>query len=132
MTPRRDDRDRTASRRTRSLAAGLMLVGAVAVCLSAGDAFAAPRTRFWNLTTGTIRDFRLALAGTTAFGKNQCENDKDGTVDHDERLAIVGVSSGRYDAKIVYSSNRTCMARDVEVEEGKIFSLDDKDLKDCK
>ena len=132
MMPRPDDRDKAASHRTSSLAAGLALVGAIAVCLPAGDAFAAARTRFWNLTTGAIKDFRLAPAGTTAFGKNQCENDKDGTVDHDERLAIVGVPSGRYDAKIVYSSDKACMAKDIGVEEGKIFSLDDKDLEDCK
>jgi hypothetical protein len=132
MTPHPDDRDLTVGRRSSSLAAGLALIGAMAVCLSAGNASAAARTRFWNLTTGTIKDFRLAPAGSTAFGKNQCENDKDGAVDHDERLPIVGVPTGRYDAKIVYSSDKTCTAKDIGVEEGKIFSLDDKDLKDCK
>ena len=105
-------------------------------CLSvvalAGKAVAASGTRLWNLTSGTIKEFRLAAAGTTNFGKNQCENDKDGTVDHDERLPIIGVVSGRYDAKVVYVSGKTCMARDLDIKEGKVFQIDDHDLKDCK
>jgi hypothetical protein len=107
-----------------------------AFCLSAvalaGEALAASATRLWNLTSGTIKEFRLAAAGTTNFGKNQCENDKDGTVDHDERLPIIGVASGRYDAKIVYVSGKTCTARDLEIKEGKVFQIDDHDLKGCK
>ena len=111
------------------------LFGAV-FCLSvvalAGKAVAASGTRLWNLTSGTIKEFRLAAAGTTNFGKNQCENDKDGTVDHDERLPITGVASGRYDAKVVYVSGKTCVARDLDIKEGKVFQIDDHDLKDCK
>jgi hypothetical protein len=107
-----------------------------AFCLSlaalAGEALAASGTRLWNLTSGTIKEFRLAFAGTANFGKNQCENDKDGTVDHDERLPIIGVASGRYDAKIVYVSGKTCMARDLDIKEGKVFQIDDHDLRDCK
>lgn len=109
--------------------AALFLVAGLAIM---GDAGAASSTRFWNLTSGTIKEFRLAPAGSTSFGKNQCENDKDGTVDHDERLQIIGIASGRYDAKIVYATGRACMARGLEVKEGKVFSIDDHDLKDCK
>jgi len=109
--------------------AALCLVAGLAIM---GDAGAAGSTRFWNLTSGTIKEFRLAPAGSTSFGKNQCENDKDGTVDHDERLPIVGIAAGRYDAKIVYTTGRACMARGLEVKEGKVFSIDDHDLKDCK
>jgi hypothetical protein len=47
--------------------------------------------RFWNLTRHTIAEFYLAPAGTTNWGDNQCKNDKDGTVDSDERLRITGV-----------------------------------------
>jgi hypothetical protein len=103
----------------------------LAVVLLPGEVFAASGTRLWNLTSGTIKEFRLAAAGTTNFGRNQCENDKDGTVDHDERLPILGVASGRYDAKIVYVSGKACMARGLEIKEGKVFSIDDHDLKDC-
>jgi hypothetical protein len=104
----------------------------LALTMAAGSANAASRTRFWNLTTGTIKEFRLAPAGTASFGKNQCENDPDAAVDHDERLDVTGVASGRYDAKIVYASGKACMARGIEVKEGKVFSLDDHDLADCK
>ena len=55
-------------------------------------AFAQGRpTRFWNLTRHTISEFYLAPTGTTNFGPNQCKNDKDGTVDPDERLRISGI-----------------------------------------
>jgi hypothetical protein len=110
----------------------LAALGLLAFVMSAKDADAASRTRFWNLTTGTIKEFRLASAGSTSFGKNQCENDPDKSVDHDERLDVTGVGSGRYDAKIVYASGNACMARGIEVKEGKVFSIDDHDLVDCK
>jgi hypothetical protein len=113
---------------------GIVFAGAfyLGIASVASDASAAKGTRFWNLTSGTIKEFRLAPAGTTDFGKNQCENDKDGTVDHDERLPILGIASGRYDARVIYVSGKTCMARGLEVKEGKVFSIDDHDLKDCK
>jgi hypothetical protein len=109
--------------------AAAFLVASMAIM---SNADAASRTRFWNLTTGTITEFRLAPAGSTSFGKNQCENDSDKSVDHDERLDVTGVASGRYDATIVYASGKACMARGVEVKEGKVFSLEDHDLTDCK
>jgi hypothetical protein len=111
---------------------GFAALGLLVFLMPARDADAASRTRFWNLTTGTIKEFRLAPAGSTSFGKNQCENDPDAAVDHDERLEVTGITSGRYDAKIVYASGKACMARGVEVKEGKVFSLDDHDLADCK
>jgi hypothetical protein len=52
------------------------------------------------LTRHTIAEFYLAPAGTTSWGDNQCKNDKDGTVDSDERLRITGVDTGTYDAKL--------------------------------
>ena len=85
-------------------------------------------TRFWNLTRHTISEFYLAPAGTTNWGPNQCKNDKDGTVDPDERLRITGVRPGTYDAKLKDVSGRTCMVRNVKVEAGEIFSIEDKDL----
>src|SRR5262245_49653589 len=85
-------------------------------------------TRFWNLTQYTISEFYLAPTGTTAFGPNQCKNDKDGTVDHDERLRITGVESGVYDAKFIDVSGRTCLVKDIKVEVGKIFSIEESEL----
>ena len=88
-------------------------------------------TRFWNLTQYTISEFYLAPAGATSFGPNQCKNDKDGTVDHDERLRITGVEPGRYDARVSYPNARQCIVRDIEIKADAVFSVADKDLKDC-
>lgn len=88
-------------------------------------------TRFWNLTRHTISEFHLAPAGTTNFGPNQCRNDKDGTVDPDERLPITGVTPGKYDAKLKDVSGRTCVVRGVEVKAGEIFSIEEKELTSC-
>src|ERR1700745_2891936 len=46
--------------------------------------------RFWNLTTATVSGLQLSPAGKNAWGPNQTANDKDGEVDHDERLRITG------------------------------------------
>jgi hypothetical protein len=88
-------------------------------------------TRFWNLTRNTISEFYLAPAGTTNWGPNQCKNDKDGAVDTDERLRITDVASGIYDAKLLDVTGRTCVVRNVKVETGGIFTIDEKDLTSC-
>jgi hypothetical protein len=88
-------------------------------------------TRFWNLTQDTISEFYLAPAGTTHFGPNQCKNDKDGTVDHDERLRITGIEPGVYDAKFTDVKGRTCVVRDIKIEAGKIFSIEERELTSC-
>ncbi len=108
------------------------LLPALALIAAAASAQAADRpTRFWNLTHNTVQEFQLAPAGTTAWGADQCRNDKDGAVDFDERLAVTGVSSGRYDARIKDASGRVCYARNIAIEAGKVFSIDEKDLVDC-
>ena len=88
-------------------------------------------TRFWNLTRHTISELALAPAGTTDFGPNQCKNDKDGTVDPDERLRVTGVAPGMYDAKLKDTSGRSCLVRNVKVEAGEIFSIEEKELTSC-
>jgi hypothetical protein len=88
-------------------------------------------TRFWNLTRHAISELYLAPAGRTDFGPNQCKNDKDGTVDPDERLRITGVASGTYDAKLTDVSGRSCLVRNIKVETGEIFSIEEKELTAC-
>jgi hypothetical protein len=87
--------------------------------------------RFWNLTTATISGLQLSPAGKDSWGPNQTLNDKDKEVDHDERLRITGVDPGRYDAKISYRDKRQCLVRDIEIKADQVFSIADKDLKDC-
>ena len=88
-------------------------------------------TRFWNLTRHTISEFHLAPAGTANCGPNQCKNDKDGTVDPDERLRITGMPPGSYDARLVDVSRRTCVVRNIKVKAGEIFSIEEKELTSC-
>ena len=87
--------------------------------------------RFWNLTRHTISEFYLAPAGTSNWGANQCKNDRDGTVDSDERLRITDTPPGRYDAKLVDVSKRTCIVRNLELKAGEIFSIEEKELTSC-
>ncbi len=66
-------------------------------------------TQFWNLTANTITSFQFSPTGKNEWGRNQADNDRDHTVDHDERLKIIDTPSGAYDVKIVDKSGRTCV-----------------------
>ncbi len=111
-------------------AASTLIILASGIMVSAATAQDRP-ARFWNLTRHTIAEFYLAPAGTTNWSDNQCKNDKDGTVDSDERLRITGISPGTYDAKLKDVSGRSCIARNIKVEAGEVFSLEEKDLTSC-
>ena len=100
--------------------------------VAAGTASAAKGARFWNLTHAEIDSLQLAPAGTEDFSDNLCLQDGDKSVEADERLQETGVKSGTYDAKIHDVSGRSCSAKNVKVEEGKVFSIQEKDLVDCK
>ena len=88
-------------------------------------------TRFWNLTANTITAVQLSPAGRNDWGRNQADNDKDGTVDHDERLKITDTPPGLYDVKFSDKSGRTCVVPNIEVKQGSVFSIEEKNLKDC-
>jgi hypothetical protein len=108
----------------------------IAICLLAialpGELMAQGKgIRLWNLTSATISGFELSPAGKNAWGPNQTLNDKDKEVDHDERLRIIGVEPGRYDARVSYRDARQCFVRDIEIKADAVFSISDKDLRDC-
>jgi hypothetical protein len=109
---------------------GLILALVLTVTGSAALAQDRP-TRFWNLTRHTIAEFSLASPGSSNWGPNQCKNDKDGTVDPDERLRITGVQPGTYDARLKDVSGRVCIVRGIKVEAGAIFSIEEKELTSC-
>ena len=88
-------------------------------------------TRFWNLTANTITSLQLSPAGKNAWGANQADNDRDRTVDHDERLKITDTAPGIYDVKFVDKSGRTCVVPNIEVKTGAVFTIEEKSLKDC-
>ena len=104
----------------------------LALIVTVANALAAERPmRFWNLTRHSISEFQLAPAGTGKWGENQCKNDKDGTVDSDERLRITGIGPGIYDARLKDVSGRVCLVRNIDIKAGDIFSIEERDLADC-
>lgn len=104
---------------------------AVVFVAGSSSVLAADRpSRFWNLTLHTISEFYLAPAGTTNWGDNQCKNDKDSTVETDERLRITA-APGIYDARLKDVTGKTCIVRNVKVEMGQIFSIDENSLTSC-
>ena len=111
---------------------GFMAVG-VALLAMSSTAAAAERLRFWNLTATAITELSLAPAGTTDWGPNQCKNDPDGAVDHDERLTLKDVVPGHYDVRLADKTGRVCVVRNVEVKSDKpyAFSISESDLSDC-
>jgi hypothetical protein len=109
----------------------ISVVALVLVATSVAAIAQSRPTRFWNLTRHTISELYLAPSGSTDFGPNQCKNDKDGIVDPDERLRITGVASGSYDAKLKDVSGRSCLVRNIKVEAGEIFSIEEKELTAC-
>jgi hypothetical protein len=110
-----------------------LLTAGLALALMNGSAMAQkPKpTRFWNLTLNTVTRFQLSPAGKDAWGPDQCKNDRDGTVDHDERLNVTDVPSGRYDARLADKTGRICIVRAVEVKAGAVFAIEEKQLTDC-
>ena len=88
-------------------------------------------TQFWNLTANTITALQLSPPGRNEWGRNQADNDRDHTVDHDERLKITDTEAGIYDVKFVDRSGRTCIVPNVQIKTGAIFAIEEKQLKDC-
>ncbi len=84
--------------------------------------------RFWNLTAATITSLQLSPAGKSQWGANQCENDKDGSVDHDERLKITGVEPGVYDVKFRDKLRRECVIKNIDIKPDGVFSIEEKKL----
>jgi hypothetical protein len=87
--------------------------------------------RFWNLTLHTITQLRMSPAGENSWGPDQCQNDRDGTVEHDERLRITGVTPGSYDVRLEDDTGRRCIMRNIAVQADAIFSIEERQLTDC-
>jgi hypothetical protein len=68
----------------------------------------------------------MSPAGKDNWGPDQCKNDRDGTVDHDERLRITGIEPGRYDVKFGDKIGRVCIVRNTEVKDGAVFSIQER------
>lgn len=107
---------------------------AATTVVGATPSLAAQKMQFWNETSHEMTGVYLAPVGTSAFGANQALNDPDKSVSADERLALSGVTAGRYDVKLVDTKGRTCLVPNVDVKgTGKVaFSVAEKQLTDCK
>ena len=112
----------------------VLLLASIAFALMGSSVPAQDRKgiRFWNLTLHTITTLQMSPAGADIWGPDQCKNDRDGTVDHDERLRITGVEAGRYDVKVADKIGRVCIVRNFEVKDGAVFSIEEKQLTDCR
>jgi hypothetical protein len=104
---------------------------AVFILASIATGALAKDTRFWNLTANTITSLQLSPAGKNDWGRNQADNDRDHTVDHDERLKITDTAPGLYDVKFVDKSGRTCVVPNIQITAGAVFTIEEKDLKGC-
>ena len=89
----------------------IVLLALIAFALVGSSVLAQDRKgiRFWNLTLYTVTTFQMSPAGTNNWGPDQCKNDRDGTVDHYERLRITGIEPGRYDVKLADKIGRVCI-----------------------
>jgi hypothetical protein len=110
-----------------------LTLATLALALLCSTAMAQDRrgTRFWNLTANTVQQLYLSPAGKDQRGPDQCKNDKDGEVDHNERLRITGIKAGAYDVKLHDERGRVCIVRNIEVKEGAIFTIEEKQLTEC-
>ena len=111
-----------------SIALGSTALSVVACCALAQDR---KGIRFWNLTAHTITALHMSPAGEEKWGPDQCKNDRDGTVDHDERLRINGISPGSYDVKLEDKTGRRCIVRNITVQAGSVFFIEERQLTDC-
>jgi len=109
------------------------VVIAVALLVACDAAAAQDRRgiRFWNLTAHTVKQLYLSPAGKEAWGPDQCRNDRDGEVDHDERLRITGIEPGLFDVRLADARGRVCVVRNVEIKAGAVFAIEEKQLTEC-
>jgi hypothetical protein len=47
-------------------------------------------------------------------------------------VAATGVESGRYDVKLGDKIGRVCIVRNVEVKDGAVFSIEERQLTECR
>jgi len=114
---------------TKAMASTVFILGFALGSIPLGAS--AKDTRFWNLTANTITSLQLSPAGRNEWGRNQADNDRDGTVDHDERLKITETPPGVYDVRLVDKTGRSCVVTKIQVTTGAVFTIEEKDLKGC-
>jgi hypothetical protein len=107
------------------------IIAATGALMLLATGASAKDTQFWNLTANTITSLQLSAPGKNEWGRNQADNDRDHTVDHDERLKITETETGTYDVKFTDQKGRSCVVPNVQVKTGAIFTIEEKQLKGC-
>ena len=74
----------------------------------------------------------LAPPGTDRWGENQALNDRDKSLDNEERLVLKGVAPGHFDLKLVDRQGRTCIIRNIDLATESSYEIRDEALTDCK
>lgn len=111
----------------------LALTALVATLTTLSGANAAQALKFWNLTAETVTDLRFAEPGSGQWGKNQTLNDKDKTVEADERLKLGDVKAGAYDVQVVDAKGRRCVFPNVALSGTGpyAFSISEEEMAQC-
>jgi len=108
-----------------------LVITSALLVLAGSAASAEDGPRFLNRTGQTIIKMQLAAVGTKNWSADQCKNDDEGEVDHNERMTLVGIKSGHYDIKLADKAGRVCVAKNVDLKEGAQFVVRDTDLTEC-
>ena len=87
--------------------------------------------KFLNRTGLTIVNLQFAPPNSGAWGPNQCKNDDEGEVDHNERMTLTGIQAGRYDVRLGDKKGRVCTIKDVDVQEGNLVIIREQDVVSC-
>ena len=110
-------------------------IAVLSVLLSAAVATGAQAQtlKFWNLTTEVISELKLAEPGTNKWGKNQTLNDKDKTVEPDERLKLTDVTPGTWDVSVKTKKGKACVFRNLTLSgtDAYAFSISEDELTKC-
>lgn len=111
-----------------------VLLGTILLACWVGPAGAASdRFVAYNLTSTTdLTGLYLAPAGTENWGPNQVLTDKDKVLDHGERLRLSGITRGRYDVKVTFGKDRSCVKHGIDLTQDPTFDIRDEDLAHCR
>lgn len=109
------------------------LAGTAQAQTAATQAPKAQPLKFWNLTTETITELKLAEPGTDRWGRNQTLNDRDKTVEADERLKLSDVTPGVWDVSVKDRKKRACVLRNVTLSgtDAYAFPISEDDMATC-
>jgi hypothetical protein len=83
---------------------------------------------FLNRVGETIVHLQLAPAGTTKWGPDQCQYEDDKSIEHNEKIPLMGVTPGRYDIRFTDLKGRACTVRNLDVKPGALVVLRENEL----